>query len=89
MKRNTPNNLVSALMILIQTTLAISLLYNSLSMTATVFVVILIFSIFAWSFHWFAPFSCNISRNNRFVGFFVTLFYLVYFILIFVLSNYF
>jgi hypothetical protein len=81
-------NLLSAFMILAETLIAVSVLLNILSMNILVFSVVLAFSFFAWSFHWFAPLSRRVSHNNNIVGFFITLFYLIFFVMFFLLSNY-
>jgi hypothetical protein len=85
-KYSRAHNFVSAFLIAIQTLLLFLLLSGILKLTPVVFIAVLMFSLFAWIIHWFAPVSGNISHRNRVAGFFITLLYLAVFIVVFAFS---
>ena len=77
----------SFLLMLIETVLLISIFL--FPFTFSDYISVMIFAFLAWNFHWLAHFSENMSHNNRIAGFFITLFFLVFFALSLVFSIFF
>lgn len=80
------HNIVSLLMMLLEAVLLIATFFIPFPFTA--YIAVILFAFFAWSFHWLAHFSGNMSHNNRIIGFFITLFFFVFFVLSLIIVNY-